>query len=191
MSAREVSWRSADALRKRAWRRRQVLPGEDDQTAPKLAGNPRFLSPLPAGALDAVPAADARRLLRTADEIMAGRWEVLGVIRQDMAAPDWFLDPLTGQRAPQARYCFGVNHRDQALTGNVKQVWELSRHHHLTVLAAAYALTGDRRYAERAGQHLRSWWKENPFLSGIHWTSGIEAGIRLISWVWVRRLLDG
>jgi hypothetical protein len=192
MSAQEVSWRSADALRKRAWRQRQVLPGEEEhQTAPKLAGNPRFLSPLPAGALDAVPAADSRRLLRTADEIMAGRWEVLGVIRQDMAAPDWFLDPLTGKRAPQGRYCFSVNHRDQALTGNVKQVWELSRHHHLTVLAAAYALTGDRRYAERAGQHLRSWWKENPFLSGIHWTSGIEAGIRLISWVWIRRLLDG
>ena len=152
---------------------------------------PAFPFPPPAGALDAVPAADSRRLLRTADEMMAGRWEVLGVIRQDMAAPDWFLDPLTGKRAPQGRYCFSVNHRDQALTGNVKQVWELSRHHHLTVLAAAYALTGDRRYAERAGQHLRSWWKENPFLSGIHWTSGIEAGIRLISWVWIRRLLDG
>ena len=73
----------------------------------------------------------------------------------------------------------------------MKQVWELSRHHHLTVLAAAYALTGDRRYAERAGSHRRSWWQENPFLSGIHWTSGIELGIRLISWVWTRRLLDG
>ena len=47
------------------------------------------------------------------------------------------------------------------------------------------------RYAERAGLHLRSWWTQNPFLSGIHWTSGIEAGIRLITWVWVRRLLDG
>ena len=52
-------------------------------------------------------------------------------------------------------------------------------------------MTGDRRYAERAGSHLQSWWQENPFLSGIHWTSGIELGIRLISWVWTRRLLDG
>jgi hypothetical protein len=108
-----------------------------------------------------------------------------------MVAPDWFLDPLSDRRAPQAEYCFGINHRDEAVTGNVKQVWELSRHHHVTLLAAAYALTGDRRYAERAGSHLRSWWQENPFLSGIHWTSGIELGIRLISWVWTRRLLDG
>ena len=31
----------------------------------------------------------------------------------------------------------------------------------------------------------------NPFLSGIHWTSGIELGVRLLSWVWIRRLLHG
>ena len=63
--------------------------------------------------------------------------------------------------------------------------------HHLTVLAAAFALSGDERYAERAASHLRSWWAQNPFLSGVHWTSGIETGLRLICWVWVRRLLDG
>jgi hypothetical protein len=192
MSPQEVSWRFADALRKRAWRRKQVPPAVAvPRYLPKLAGAPRFQSPLPAGALDAVPADDAQRLLRVADEILAGRWDVLGVTRQDMVAPDWFLDPLSGRRVPQAMYCFSINHRNQAVTGNVKQVWELSRHHHLTVLASAYALTGDRRYAERAAYHLQSWWEENPFLSGIHWTSGIELGIRLISWVWVRRLLDG
>src|SRR6185437_1378254 len=37
----------------------------------------------------------------------------------------------------------------------------------------------------------RSWWSENPFLSGVHWTSGIETGLRLIAWVWARRLLAG
>ena len=129
--------------------------------------------------------------MHTAEQVLAGRWDVLGVTRQDMAAPDWFLDPLSGQRAPQSRYCFSVNHRDQSVAGNAKQVWEPSRHHHLTVLASSYALSGDRRYAELAARQLRSWWEENPFLSGIHWTSGIEAGIRLISWVWIRRLLDG
>ena len=58
------------------------------------------------------------------------------------------------------------------------------------MLAAAYFLTGDERYADFAAAQLRSWMANNPFLSGIHWTSGIEIGIRLISWVWVRRLLD-
>ncbi len=66
----------------------------------------------------------------------------------------------------------------------------MSRHHHLTVLASAWWLTGEDRYAEAVARQLRSWWRANPFLSGVHWTSGIEAGIRLVSWVWIRRLLD-
>ena len=70
-------------------------------------------------------------------------------------------------------------------------MWEPSRHQHLTVLAAAYHLDGDERYAEAVATQLRSWWAANPFLSGIHWTSGIELGVRLLSWVWIRRLLDG
>ena len=66
----------------------------------------------------------------------------------------------------------------------------MSRHHHITVLAAAWWLTQDERYADAAAEQLRSWWSANPFLTGVHWTSGIEAGIRLISWTWIRRLLD-
>jgi hypothetical protein len=31
----------------------------------------------------------------------------------------------------------------------------------------------------------------NPFLRGPNWTSGIELGLRLTSWVWTRRLLAG
>jgi hypothetical protein len=135
---------------------------------------------------------DARRgVMAAADEIMGGTWLVLGSERRDMEDPDWFFDPLTGMRAPQADYCFTINHRAEDVTGNVKQIWELSRMQHVTVLAAAFALSGDERYAERAAVHLRSWWSKNPFLSGVHWTSGIETGLRLISWVWARRLLSG
>jgi hypothetical protein len=113
------------------------------------------------------------------------------VSRKDMADLDWFFDPVTGMRAPQDRYCFRINYRSQTASGNVKQIWEVSRHHHVTVLAAAYACTGDARYAEGCAKNLRSWWVQNPFLSGINWTSAIEAGLRLIAWVWTRRLLDG
>ncbi|MGN6576027.1 MAG: alginate lyase family protein, partial [Nocardioides sp.] len=103
--------------------------------------------------------------------------------------PDWFLDPVTGRRAPDDTLAFRVDHRDESRTGNVKAVWELSRHHHLTVLASAWWLTGDDTYAQVVADQLRSWWSANPFLSGVHWTSGIELGIRLVSWTWVRRLL--
>jgi hypothetical protein len=126
-----------------------------------------------------------------ADRLLDGHGTVLGVPRPDLASPDWFLDPVTGRRAPSAELAFGIDHRDEGLTGNIKVVWELSRHHHLTLLAAAWWLTGEERYATVVASQLRSWWRENPFLSGVHWTSGIEIGVRLTSWVWVRRLLDG
>ena len=133
---------------------------------------------------------DARRaLVAAADRLLDGDWEVLGAGRPDVVDPDWFLDPVTGRRAPDAVLAFRIDHRDEAVTGNVKSVWELSRHHHLTVLAAAWWLTSDPRYAEVVAAQLRSWWRRNPFLSGIHWTSGIELGVRLTSWVWIRRLL--
>ena len=107
-----------------------------------------------------------------------------------MVQPDWFLDPVTGRRSVQDRHAFRVDHRSEEQVGNVKQVWELSRLHHLTLLATVWFLTHDERYARRVADQLRSWWRENPFLSGVHWTSGIELGIRLISLAWIRRLLD-
>ncbi len=108
-----------------------------------------------------------------------------------MADPDWFVDPVSGHHFPADQYAFRIDYRNRPDRADVKQVWELSRHHHLTVLAAAWWLTGDDRYAEMVERHLRSWWQQNPFLSGVNWSSGIELGIRLVSWVWVRRLLDG
>jgi hypothetical protein len=201
MSASEMSWRVSDHVRRRLWVRQQVAPGVSPETwkLPSAAGasgpwNPseirQFRWTLPPEALRAV-SADARQgVFSAAEEILAGRWEFLGTLRQDLEDPDWFFDPVTGRRAPQFDYCFKVNHRSEVDTGNVKQIWELSRMHHVTVLAAAFALSDDERYAERAATHLRSWWAQNPFLSGVHWTSGIETGLRLINWVWVRRLLQ-
>ena len=121
---------------------------------------------------------------------MRGEWEVLGVARTDLVAPDWFHDPVTGRRSPSGRYAFRINYRVEEQTGNIKQVWEISRLQHLTLLATAWFLSHDDAYARRVDEQLRSWWRENPFLSGVHWTSGIEIGIRLISLAWIRRLLD-
>ncbi len=202
MSASEVKWRISEHVRRKRWASQQIMP-EFSPQAWALDSSSRAEAPWDSargGTFRSFPSdevlrgapEDARRsVIAAADEILAGQWQLLGALRRDMEDPDWFFDPLTGTRAPQVDYCFKVNHRSEDVTGNVKQIWELSRMHHLTVLAAAFSLSGDDRYATRAAAHLRSWWAQNPFLSGVHWTSGIEAGLRLISWVWVRRLLDG
>ncbi|NUS11724.1 MAG: alginate lyase family protein, partial [Streptomyces sp.] len=150
----------------------------------------RFTAVLPAEAIAAVPSDAVKRLVADADRLMEGHVEYFGVARDDLVDPDWCYDPKTGRRAPSG-YAFDVPYRSEDAVGDIKQIWELSRHHHLTQLAAAYAITGDERYAERVAAHLRSWWEANPPLRGVHWISGIELGIRLLSWVWVRRLLEG
>ena len=193
MSVGEVGSRVGDRARQALWARRRVAVGAAPATdpVPGLLGRRTFSAVRPAGTRDQVPAAARDAVVATADRLLAGEWAVLGVLRHDLVDPDWFLDPVTGRRAPHDGLAFRIDHRDEDVTGNVKSVWELSRHHHLTVLASAYWLTGDERYAERTAAQLRSWWAANPFLSGVHWTSGIELGIRLTSWVWVRRLLHG
>lgn len=189
MSPAEVAWRGRDHLRRTRWASRQVLPGHPVGTPLELLPERRFSAVLPDDARGAVPVFARKAVIATADAILAGNLDVLGVPRTDLAEPDWFRDPVTGRRSDPAQYAFRLNHRSEELVGNVKQVWELSRHHHLTQLAAAWYLTHDSAYADRVAAQLRSWWRQNPFLSGVHWTSGIEAGIRLISWTWIRRLL--
>ncbi|WP_344074055.1 alginate lyase family protein [Streptomyces crystallinus] len=182
MGPQEVGGRLGDAVRRRRWR--SARP-----TCPSVTGA-RFTAALPPEALAAVPPDAAKRLVAEADRLMAGHAEFFGVERGDLADPDWWYDPKTGRRAPWG-YAFDVPYRDEDAVGDIKQIWELSRHQYLTVLAAAYAVSGDERYAERVAGHLRSWWTANAPLRGVHWTSGIELGIRLLSWVWIRRLLEG
>jgi Heparinase II/III-like protein/Heparinase II/III N-terminus len=189
MSPAEMAWRARDQAVQAAWTRRQVRSIQA-LAGPPSPGVPRFSSVLPAGAAAQVPEQARAALLDAAGRLMKGEWEVLGVTRTDLVQPDWFTDPVTGRRSDPGRYSFRVDHRSQEQTGNVKQVWEISRLQHLTLLATAWYLSREEDYAERVASQLRSWFGENPFLSGVHWTSGIELGIRLISLAWIRRLLD-
>jgi hypothetical protein len=194
MSPGEVAWRVREQAVRRAWSRRQVRPGQLAALPPvRSAGTPdahHFTSVLPPNAAGAIPEPPQTAIIAAATRIMAGEWEMLGEVRTDMKDPDWFRDPSTGRRSDPEAYAFRVRHRDEAVVGNIKQVWEVSRLQHLTLLAAAWQLTRDDAYAERAAAQLRSWWAANPFLYGVNWTSGIELGVRLMNWAWIRRLLD-
>lgn len=181
MGPAEIAGRAVTAVRSRRFRTSFPVPAPLTTRA--------VPAPLPPGTFDGLPPDVVAALLATAGELMAGRAEYFGVVRDDMELPDWTFDPKTGRRAPADAYAFDVPYRDEDAVGDIKQIWEPSRHQHLTVLAAAYAVTGDDRYAHRVADHLKSWWAANPPLRGPHWLGGIELGIRLLSWVWVRRLL--
>jgi len=189
MSPAEIAWRVRDQVVRAAWTPRQVTRGQLARKVTAPARDLAFTAVLPPGTAARIPPEARLQVLAAADLLLRGEWEALGVLRTDLERPDWFLDPVTGRRSDPDTYAFRVDHRSEERVGNVKQVWELSRLHHLTLLSAAWFLSQDERYACRVADQLRSWTRENPFLSGVHWTSGIELGIRLISLAWIRRLL--
>jgi len=205
MSPAEIAWRIQSRALQEAWSRRRFGPAtsppppassasrhpESDADAP-LARSSRSGVLFPRAIdLTKVPEQSKNALIAAALEILSGRFEVLGVLREDMADPDWSLDPISGRSYPTDRSATRIDYRSGTDPRNVKHVWELSRHHHLTLLAYAWRLTGDDRFASMAASNLLSWWERNPVFMGVNWSSGIEIGIRLISWVWTRRLLDG
>ncbi len=184
MSAAEMLQRLAfRALRARLSRQCASGYSPAPRAVIQITAQPWALPALPQGE-------EADALLREAEAALRHEWNFFGLSGVREEEIDWHRDPESGRIAPH-RFGFGINHRDESLVGNIKMTWEKNRHHHLTVLAAAYSLTRDERYAAEVTTQLRSWIEANPYLRGVNWTHPLEPGIRLIAWVWCERLLRG
>ena len=101
---------------------------------------------------------------------------------------NWHRDPLTGRASP-LKFGKMLEYRDDNLVGDVKVLWELGRHQHLISLAAAYACSGIAPYRDSVIEQIDGWIDTNPFGLGIHWSSSLECGLRLISWALVHSFL--
>jgi len=128
-------------------------------------------------------------IVRAADDIVAGRFQLLG--HEPIRYPDpvaWSHDPVHQVSAPGEHWS-RIRYLDPAVAGDHKLVWELNRHQFLVTLGQAYALTGRERYASRAVQLLSDWLDANPPKRGVNWASSLEVAYRAIAWLWAWRLL--
>ncbi len=134
---------------------------------------------------------DAAQYLAAADRVAAGKFDVFALEGVELGSPPrWNRDPKTGVDAPLS---FGklLDYRDPRRVGDIRYLWELSRHTHLVTLAQAYALSGDARYSGVVRQHLESWIAACPCGMGPNWSSALEPAIRLINWSVAWQLLGG
>ena len=178
MSPTELVWRTRDAGRRTAW---AYAAGHGPGRTP--AGHAAAAARSRPSPYDAPAGTACRRtgearkaVIATADEILAGNSRCSASTARICDAPDWFRDPVTGRRSDPAQYAFRLNHRNE----------ERGRQHQAGLGAvpappphpAGRGVVPDarRRYAERVADQLNDWWRQNPFLSGVHWTSGIEIG---------------
>ncbi len=126
-----------------------------------------------------------------AQRIIEGRFTIFDLEDCKLGSPpNWNRDPLTGREAP-LQHASTLDYRDERIVGNIKYLWEPSRHLHVPTLAQAYALTGDARYAQALRVHIESWIDQCPPHLGAHWTSSLELGIRLINWSIAWQLIGG
>ncbi|MGD9874766.1 MAG: alginate lyase family protein [Kiritimatiellia bacterium] len=180
MGPGEILSRVRLAAKKRKWRH-----GSDASWMPGETG---FIA-VQKMALGDFPAEQIVALRAEADRYLDHRWLFFGLdIKEENI--NWHADPVSGKQAPQI-FGFDINHRDAQFLGDIKIIWEKNRHHHLSVLSATYALSGDERYSDEVARQILSWIDQNPPFIGVNWTHPLEQGIRLISWVWCERLLRG
>lgn len=134
---------------------------------------------------------DLGKYRRAADDILAGRFPVFALPAAELGCPpQWNRDPKTGRQAP-LRFGKTLNYRDQGLVGDIKYLWEPSRHAQLVTLAQAWHLSREEKYVHGCRTLLESWFDQCPYPSGVHWTSSLEHAIRLVNWSFAWQLLGG
>lgn len=163
-----------------AWDHAAARRGRSEERTPRGQ-----TMPAPVGLLAGTGAARVRRIPsdvwepveRYAHAIAQGRIACFGRDVKVSIPPAWHTCPMTGRVWPP-----GPTWRMDIRGGGVRLIWELSRHEFVVTLAAAYARSRDEAWAERVGAVLADWVDQNPPLTGVHWTSPLEMGIRLMHW---------
>ena len=97
---------------------------------------------------------------------------------QRTAIPDWYKNPLTGDRAPQKSHFSRINEYGY---GDIKAVWEINRFGFVYDLARCFHSTQDARCGERFWELFDSWTESNPPFEGVNWKCGQESGLRMFA----------
>lgn len=183
----DATWRHGRPLWRHAWH-----PPDSALFAerPALDSPLGFLTAERAASLagELPEAADAA--VARAEQVLTGRVNLLGypeVVLPD--PPDWSRDPFTGRTWPD-RHGKLLDYR-RAEYGDPKWIWELNRCQELPLLALAWRLSGDERFATAAVRRMLDWIEHSEPGRGIAWSNGFEAGLRAISFALAYDALRG
>ncbi len=118
-----------------------------------------------------------------ADRLCEGHLCLLGHDALLAQVGEWHRDPLEGSEWPRIFYKQVLESKPTE-TVDIKYVWEMNRHQYLIMLGKAFWITGDEKYAKKVREIILSWISDNPYHSGVNWTSSLELAVRSISWIW-------
>ncbi|WP_354622651.1 alginate lyase family protein [Psychromonas sp. MME2] len=128
-------------------------------------------------------------LINKADKVLQHKLSYFDLQDHDLETPiNWHKDHATGMQTSLAPI-MSVNYRDISKNGDCKLVWEPNRHHQLVVLARAYQVSKELKYAQGIVSQITCWLDANPYGYGMNWRNPLELGIRMINWVWAIDLM--
>jgi hypothetical protein len=179
----------ADALRYRAgFRFGDLATPAGSHPVPKFFFSPASVPRLCSLLKQRFPA-EAEAILQRAQQICEHRFDLLGYEGLDYGAQiAWHTDLVHNKQAPRKPW-YQIHYLDFNEVGDSKITWELNRHQHFVILAKAYRLSGDEKFATEIFSQWQHWHAENPYPVGINWASSLEVGFRSLSWIWAYFLL--
>ena len=146
----------------------------------------------------------ARKTIDAAERVLRHEFNLLGsgpFVPRDPERPpvaggylpiDWSLDPVRGARFPHAIPIASFDLQTMKPAGaDVKFPWELGRCQHWPVLAQAWRLTGDRRFADEVARELDDFMRANPIGTAVNWSCTMDVALRAANWAIALDLLRG
>jgi len=124
------------------------------------------------------------------NHVMKHEFNVLGTGFCGWGSPIvWSQDVITGYKWPKSYYKKLLHGSLTGINGcDVKVPWEISRFQHITILAKAYLLTNEEKYAGEAVEQIEQWIVQNPWCYGVNWTCAMEVSIRVCNWIWALQI---
>ena len=128
-------------------------------------------------------------MIESADQVCDHVFDLLGSGPVPLGETiDWHHDFKSGYRW-NPDLCFLDIPHGQRQGVDIKVPWELSRGHHLVLLAQAALLTGDAKYACECAAQMTQWMVANPAGCGVNWACPMDVAIRAVNWLWVLGLM--
>ena len=127
------------------------------------------------------------QLLNDADNVLAHRVILFDDMFDLGERVDWYRDYAHRVTCPRVE-ARRLNCR-AAHCGGMLHLWWLNRQQHLMPAAIAHFVTGRAAYAQEVARQLEEWLVACPYPLGPAWMTGIEAGVRLLTWSWLFRFL--
>jgi len=149
---------------------RLQTPGEAENKLKQNIRIQKIVKPASRKEFEKVLGNQGDNLFAEADEILAGQVRLFGAEEQTLD-----LNPITPLKHWTSYHSRMLNGED------IKPIWELGRFGWATVLARAYWLSGEERYAEGFWKLTERFFAANPVNMGPQWSSGQEVALRLIA----------